>query len=225
MDLGSLLQVGESTLGYVKSVGMPLGFAKKGCGIGSVFPYTAGLSQRISQAIKIAKAPSSFSSLALDSLKLARSFYAPIIDTKKMSKLALSILKRGCDLLRWLEKYHFITLEATLLGHLDGIAILRDLTKASLLLWKSIGDANQNLVSISKILKSSLLIYSYLADDKRVKVVIKGIGLMNNGYFLYQQCNTLKSQTISRAQLCQIISSIALAALALYVIKQWCFQK
>ncbi len=224
MDLGSLLQVGESSLGYVKSLRRPLGFAKKACGIGSVFPYTDGLSQRVLKAVKIARAPSNFSALALDTLSLARSFYAPTIDTKKMSKLALSILKRSCNMLRWLDKYHLITLDATLLGHLEKVTILRNLTKASIRLWQGLKATDLNLVTISKVLKSSLLLYSYLADDKRVKVVIKGIGLMNNGYFLYQQCSTLKSQTITRVQFCQIITSIALAALALYGIEKGYFQ-
>ena len=128
-------------------------------------------------------------------------------------------------MLRWLEQYHFITMEATLLGRLEGVDVLTDLTKASMHLWKSLGSTDQNLVTISKVLKSSLLIYSYLTDDKRVNVVIKGIGLLNDGYFLYQQCSTLKLQTITRAQVCQIISSIALTALALYGIEKGYFQK
>lgn len=289
MDLGSLLQAGESSLCYVKSIKRPLGFAKKACGIGAVFPYTDGLSQRALKAVKIAKAPSNFSALALDTISLARSLYAPIIDTKKISKLALSILKRGCGMLKWLEKYHFITLESALLGRLEGIVIFRDLTEDSMRLWKDLGaaatpvDRNRVIASISNVLKSSLLfyahlsddkrvkkvakgidvlsdlheasarlwqdlgpdvpvdrdlvlsismfvksslsIYSYLTDDKSVKFVIKGIGLMNDGYCLYQQCSTLKSQTITRIHICQILTSIALAALALYGIEKGYFQK
>lgn len=223
MDLGSLLQAGESSLCYVKSIKRPLGLAKKACGIGAVFPYTDGLSQRALKAVKIAKAPSNFSAFALDTLSLARSFYAPIIDTKKISKLALSILKRGCGMLKWLEKYHFITLESALLGRLEGMVILSDLTKSSMRLWKDLGAADRNLalLSISKVLKSSLLLYSYLADDQRVKIVLKGIEFMNDGYFLYQQCCTNPGDqqcctnpgdwTITREQVCQIITLFALA--------------
>lgn len=289
MDLGSLLQAGESSLCYIKSIRKPLGLAKKACGIGAVFPYTDGLSQRALKAVKIAKAPSNFSAFALDTLHLARSFYAPIIDTKEISKLALSILERGCDMLKWLEKYHFITLGSALLRRLEGVVIFRDLTEASMCLWKDLGGAatlvDRNLViasisnvlksslllysnladgkrvkdavkgidvlrdlhkasvrlwqdlgsvvpvdrdlvvSISKVVKSSLSIYLYLTDDKRVKFVIKGIGLMNDGYFLYHQCSTLKSQTITRVHIYQIITSIALAALALYGVEKGYFQK
>jgi hypothetical protein len=225
MDFGSLLQAGESSLRYVKSLGMPLGLAKKSCRIGVVLPYIGVSSQGVLKAVKIARVPSDFSALALDTLKLTRSFTAPTVDTEKMRKQALSILKRGCDMLKWLEKYRFIALESALLECLEGMATLRSLTKASMRLWQGLGSAERNLVSISKVLKSSLLLCSYLTDDKRVKVAIRGIGLMNDGYFLYQQCHTLPPRTITRAQICQIISSIALAALALYGIEKGIFQK
>ncbi len=208
---------------------MPLSHAKTVCGIGSAFSYTGALSQKVLKRVKIAAVPSDFSALALDTLNLARFFYAPERDPEKISKLALSILKRGYGVLRWLEEYRFIALESTLLGRLGGLAILGDLTKASMRLWQALrcADRDRVLLSSSKVLKSSLLLYSYLADDKRVKVVTKGIGLMSCGYTFYQQSHTMnpRTWTITRTQLRQIISSIALAALAFYGIEKGFFSE
>jgi hypothetical protein len=222
-----LLKAGELGLGYVKSLGMPLSFAKKACGIGSAFSYTKDLSQKVRKTVKIAVGSSNFSALALDTLKLIRSCNFPNLDPVEISKLALSVLKKGCSMLKWLEAYRFIPLESALLGRINGAAILSDLTKASMRLGQAVGRADRDLVllSISKVLKSSLLLYSYLADDKRVKVVIKGIGFMSSGYCLYQKCRDRKPRewTITRRQVCQIISSIALAALAFYGVEKGFF--
>lgn len=234
-----LLKAGESSLGFVKSLGMPLGLGKTASGIGSVFSYTSDLSQKVLKSVKIAVGPSHFSSLALDTLNLARSLNVPKPDAASISNLALSVLKKGCGMLRWLERYRFIALESGLLGHVEGIVVLSDLAKASCRLWQDLGTARPAgsttdgdlVLPISKALKCSLLLYAYLSGDKRVKIIKKGIGLMSNGYSLYQKCPTMKplgnprEWTITREQICQIISSIALAALALYGIEKGYFSE
>ncbi|HEY5235561.1 MAG TPA: hypothetical protein VIJ14_05240, partial [Rhabdochlamydiaceae bacterium] len=200
--------------------------AKTACEIGSAFSYTADFSQKAIKRIKLAVGPSDFSSLALDTLNLARSLNVPKLDTAEISKIALSVLKRSCDMLRWLERHSFIALESTLLGRLEGVAILSDLTSASVRLWQDLGPTppadRDLLLSISKVLGASLLLYAYVADDKRVKVVTTGIGIMGDGYCLYYRCCTMdpRSWTITREQVCQIISSIALASLAFYALEK-----
>jgi hypothetical protein len=234
-----LLKAGESSLRFVKSLGMPLGHAKTASRIGFAFSYTAGLSHKVLKSVKIAVGPSDFSALALDTLNLARSFNVPKLNTEEISKLALSVLKKGCVMLRWVERYRFIALESALLGCLERAVALNNLAKAFLRLLQDLGPARpvgsaadgDLVVSVSKILKFSLLLYAYLFDDKRVKVVTKGIRLIGNGYSLCQKYRTMKplgnprEWTITWEQMCQIISSVALAALALYGIEKGYFSE
>ncbi len=232
MELGYLLQIGESGLGGVKSIGMPLGLAKTACGIGTVFSYTHDWSQKNAKRVGLVLGLPDFAALALDTLELARSLRLPEIQAARVSELALSILKKSCDLLQWLAQYRFLALEPQVLRGLEGASILSDLTSASASLWQDLGPTppptdRDLFVSISKVLKSSLLLYVYVADDQRVKVVATGIGIVGDGYSLYQRCRTMspRTWTITQAHVYQIISSISLAALAYYGFEKGLFSE
>ncbi len=228
MELGitRILKAGESGLGFVKSMDMPLGIAKTVCGIGSAFSYTSDLSQKVQKRVNLALGPPDFAALALDTLELARSLNVPEIPIAKVSELALSILKKSCDILGWLQNYSLITLESSVLWRLEGVAILSGLTKDSLRLWQELGPNPPSdrdlMIIIPKVLKSSLSLYAYVADDKRVKIVTAGLGLMGDGYSFYKRCASMnpRTWTVKREHVYQIISSIALAGLAYYAFEK-----
>lgn len=226
-----LLKVGETGLEYVKAVGTPLGIAKTVCGIGTAFSYTHDWSQKNLKRISLAFGPPDYAALVLETLELQRTLRLPEVSSAKISKLALSILKRSCDFLLWFTQYRFITLKTPVLRGLEGVSILSDLTSASTSLWQELGPtppADKDLfLSISKVLKVSLLLYVYVADDQRVKVVATGIGIAGDGYSLYQRCRTMnpRTWTITQTQVCQIISSAALAGLTYYAFEKGMFSE
>jgi hypothetical protein len=228
ISLTRLLNMGESGLEYVKSFDMPLGRVKKSCQIGSYFSSTSELSQNFLNKIHWASGPPDIAALVLDALDLVRSLKAPEIESAIVGEIALSILEKSCDVFEWLHTYSFITLESTVLWRLEGIGILSDLAASSIRLWQDLGPTplpdRDLIISISKVFKTSLLLYAYVTDDKRVKLITMGIGLMGDGYSLYKHRRTFdpSTWTVTQAEVCQVITSIALAGLAYYVIEK-CF--
>ncbi len=226
LGLANLLKAGESGLGYVQSASVPLARIKTACRMGSAFSYTSDWSRKTLKRVDLAFGPPDFAALALDTLELTRSLRLPEIQVAKVRELALSILKDSCELLQWLAEYSFITLEYPVLRRLEGVALLSDLTNASARLWEDLGatppEDRDLFVSISKVLKVSLLLYAYVADDQGVKVVAKGIGIARDYYKLYHKRQTLdpRNWKFTQDQLSQIISSIAIASLAYYAFEK-----
>jgi hypothetical protein len=215
LSLTHLLGMGQSALGFVKSFDMPLGCVKKACQAGSFFSATTELSQEVLKSVRLAIGPSDIATLALKALALARSWKTP------EAELVLSIFQKSCDVGKWLHHLHLVPS----LGRFEVVGILSDLSIHSLHFWEDRGphpkEGRSLIITISKIFKACLLLYIYVTDDKRVKVIAEGIGVLGDGYSLFQKGRDYRTWQISQVQICQIIISLSAACLTLYVIERF----
>ncbi len=231
LTLHRLLSIGESGLGLVKSLGTPIGVSKTVCGLGSKISYISAWSEKNVKALDFISGPPEIAALAVEGLNLIRCLVnqqSLSSQAGKITELALSILKKVCETLKWMEKYSLVSLEAASLGRLDGIMAVSELLSTSLSLRQELGDTpptDKDLyLSLPKVLKASLLIYVYLFDNKSVKMVAAGIGVAIDGYSLYKRSQEIsfnpKNWHLTHLQIYQIITSIALAGIALYAIQK-----
>jgi len=215
LSLTYLLSMGQSALGFVKSFEMPLGCVKKACQAGSYFSATSAMSQDVLKSVRLAIGPSDIATLALKTLALAASWKTP------EAELALSILQKSCDVGKWLHHLNLVPLW----GRLEGVGIICDQTIHSLHLWEDLGphprEGRSLIITISKVFKSSLLLYIYVTDDKRFKVIAEGVGILGDAYGLYKQCQDYRNWQVSQARVCQIIISLMATCLALYSIEKF----
>jgi hypothetical protein len=223
LTLNNLFKVGESSLGFVKSLGTPLSIAGTACGLASHISYLAGFSEKANRRVDLFNGCSETAALVLDVVTLRRSFW----NLDRMSEYGLSVVKKSCDTLRWLDRFNFITLESFSLSRLEGLGLISDVMSASLRLWQEEGptppaDADY-IVSVPKFLKASLLIYVYLTDDKRVKIVATVIGVLTDSYGFYKRARSFsfdfRALNISPSQVYKIISLTAAASVAYYVLE------
>jgi hypothetical protein len=218
LTLTNLFKAGESGLGYAKFMGTPLGIARTLCGLASHLPATAVLSERVNKRVDFFTGPSEMAALALDAFALVRCCWV----TEKqpqMNEWGLSIVKKGCDTLRWLDKFHFIEVASSCVRQVEGMGLLTDLMSSSL----QLREEKDFVISIPRFLKASLLIFVYLTDDKRVKIVATVFGVVADGYSFYKRARTFsfdfRTLNIAPFQVCQIITSIALACIAYYLLE------
>ena len=215
LSLTHLLSMGELALGFVKSFDMPLGYVKKACQVGSYLSATSTMSQEALKSVRLAIGPSDIATLALKALALARSWETP------EAELVLSIFQKSCDVGKWLHHLNLVPLW----GRFEVVGILSDSAIHSLHLWEDLGphprEGRSLIITISKIVKSSLLLYIYVTDDKRVKVIAEGIGILGDGYSLYKKGRDYRTWQVSQAQICQIIISLVSTCLALYAIEKF----
>lgn len=223
INLTHLLKSGESGLGLIKSFSTPLDIAKTASGIASNFSYTAGFSKKADKRLYFASGPSEVAALAIDALALSRCGLS-----SETAKLGLSLFKRSCDSIKWLERFQFIAIASPSLGHVEGVGLLSDVMSASLRLWQEWGPNPPKdkdfIISIPNFLKASLLFYVYLTDNKKVKIVATVVGMMGDGYSFYKRSRTFsfdyRNISLSPTQACQIITSIALACLGFCVLEK-----
>jgi hypothetical protein len=226
LDITRLLNAGASGLSFVKTIDWPLSLAKTVCNLGSAFSYTGKGSQKILKSVNLALAPADFAAFALDTFELGLYLNGTQIPVTRACQLAFSNLKKSCDMVAWLQQYRFIALESSIRLRLEGSAILSGFLKDSIRLWEDLGTHPPSdrdlIVSIPKVLKSSLLLYAYLADDKRVKTINTGLGLCGDVYSLYRRCGTINPHTwtVTKEQICQTITLISVASLVYYMLEK-----
>ncbi|HUD02284.1 MAG TPA: hypothetical protein VMR37_08135 [Rhabdochlamydiaceae bacterium] len=210
-------------MGFVKSFGTPLGVARTVCGLASNISCLAGFSEKANKRVDLFNGCSETAALILDVITLRRSFW----NLETMSECGLSVVKKSCDTLRWLDRFNFITLESFSLSRLEGLGLISDVMSTSLRLWQEEGpnppmDADY-ISSVPKFLKASLLVYVYLTDDQRVKIVASVIGVATDGYSFYKRARSFsfdfRAINIAPSQAYKIISLIAAASLAYYVLE------
>lgn len=230
LTLSNILNASETGVRHLKSLSDPIGVAKTICGLGSHLSFTADLSQKVLKRLNWAEGPPEVAALMADSLAVGHLLWEkPVtLTAARISELAIAILKRCCDIVKWLEQRHLLVVESSLLGRLEGIGSLCDVMSSSLDLWQNVyakpSSERQLLISICRVFKSYFLFYVYLSDNKEVKLVANGLGVIADGYALAQRIQKIsykpKEWNIALPSFGQVIILTAVASLAIYIIEK-----
>lgn len=236
LTLSNILNASEAGVRHLKFLGDPIGVAKTACGLASHLSATADFSEKVLKRLHWAEGPPEVASLLVDSLALGRIFLGQeaFLRTSavKISELGVSILKKCCEIIKWLEQRHLLAVNGPLLGRIEGMSTLCDVMSSSLELWENwyakLPAERQLLISTCKVCKSYLLIYAYLTDNKEVNSYIKmlanGFGVVGDGYALTQRAQKISYEprdwNIALPSLRQAITLIVLSCLAIYIIEK-----
>jgi hypothetical protein len=225
----NLTQVLDTGLGALKSLSGPIGVLKTACNLSAHVPPVSGLGQKLLKRVNWAEGPPEIAALMVDALALSRLFYQKGLSASaaKITELAVSVLKKICTILQWLEQRHLVAVEPSTLGPIQGVSALCDVASSSLELLQNL-DApladRQLLVPACKCIKAFLVFYMYQSDNKQLNIVATGLGVVADGYTLFQKCRKVplnsKDWKIAVPPVYQIISIAALVGLALYFIEK-----
>lgn len=236
LTLSKALSAGEAGLEFLKSLGSPVDAAKTVCGLGSHLEMTAGLSQKVLKRLNWAYGPPEMAALAVDAIAaggLVWSAQRAPQDKgfKKFSELMISILKRHCNLAKWVHQRGLLPLDPSLLAPIESMSVICDVASSSLALYQNLYEhppaERQLIISVCKAFKSYLLLFLHLTDNKEVsspiRIVATGLGVIGDGYALFQRCQKIpynpKEWTFKLPSLAQMIAAITLGGLAIYVIE------
>ncbi|MBS0647959.1 MAG: hypothetical protein JSS10_01890 [Verrucomicrobia bacterium] len=229
MNLTQILNAGEAGLGALKSLGGPIGVLKTASNLSLHVPPVSGLGSKLLKRLNWAEGPPEIAALMADALALGRLLYQKGLSESagKITELAVSILKKCCTIFQWLDQRHLVSADPSDLGPIQGVSNFCDVMGSSVELWQNflkLSSERQVLSPALKFLKANLQFYVYLSDNKQLNIIVTGLGVAADGYDLYQKCKKIplnpKEWTITIPPMGQIISIIALGALALYVIEK-----